>query len=68
MNEELENVAAQVFSFAKEIKRTLGNKTTDELKDLQHLAEASLASKTWSVRVAADIIRSACILNLDERK
>lgn len=65
---EIENTADQIMSFARRMEQSLGNKSDQELNDLEHRSSELKLSENFSVRVAAEIINAGCKLNLEKRK
>ena len=67
MHAAIQSTSQAVLDFYRSQRAWLGQCSTAELVDLQHECDGLRFDQDFSVRTAAEINRTACLLILEER-
>lgn len=67
MNKQVQSVSAQILELCKQQWRVAVELPTSELHDLAHVAGDLATDKDSSIRMAAEIVKSACLAEIDAR-
>ena len=67
MNKQVQSVSKKILELCEQQWRIAAELPTVELHDITHIAGDFATDKDSSVRMAAEIVKSACLAEIDAR-
>lgn len=68
MNANLQRVQDRLLGLYHECRESMDGVPASDIEELRHQVEHALNHQDWTARTAAEIIRTACTMELEARR